>query len=93
VTIKRPYKSIILPTVLSKAEIIDLLRFTPNLKHRAILALIYSAGLRISELISLRLNAIDIDRRQLLVKNSKHRKDRYIILAESFLPLLNNYLL
>lgn len=92
-TIKRPYKSIILPTVLSKEEIIDLLRFTHNLKHRAILALIYSAGLRISELTSLRLNAIDIDRRQLVVKNSKHRKDRYIILAESFLPLLNNYLL
>ena len=92
VAIKRPYKSIILPTVLSKEEIIDLLRFTHNLKHRAILALIYSAGLRISELLSLKLNAIDIDRRQLIVKNSKHRKDRYIILAESFLPLLNNYL-
>jgi len=92
VNIKRPYKSTILPTVLSKEEVIDLLRYTHNLKHRAILALIYSTGLRISELISLKLNAIDVDRRQLVVKNSKHRKDRYIILAESFLPLLNNYL-
>jgi len=90
--LKRPYKSTILPTVLSKEEVIDLLRFTQNLKHRAVLALIYSAGLRISELLSLKLAAIDIDRRQIIVHNSKHRKDRHVILAESFLPLLNNYL-
>lgn len=90
--LKRPYKSTILPTVLSKEEVIDLLRCTRNLKHRAVLALIYSAGLRISELISLKLNAIDIDRRQIIVRNAKHRKDRHVILAESFLPLLNNYL-
>ncbi len=90
--LKRPYKSKILPTVLSKEEVIDLLRCTRNLKHRAILALIYSAGLRISELLALKLEAIDIDRRQVIVRNSKHRKDRHVILAESFLPLLNNYL-
>ncbi|MCF6213574.1 MAG: site-specific integrase [Flavobacteriaceae bacterium] len=90
--LKRPYKSTILPTVLSKEEVIDLLRYTRNLKHRAVLALIYSAGLRISELLSLKLEAIDIDRRQVIVRNSKHRKDRHVILAQSFLPLLNNYL-
>jgi len=90
--LKRPTKSTILPTVLSKEEIIDLLRCTRNLKHRAILALIYSAGLRISELINLRLCNIDVDRRQVIVKNSKGRKDRHIILAESFIPLLYNYI-
>jgi integrase/recombinase XerD len=90
--LKRPYKSKILPTVLSKEEVIDLLRCTRNLKHRAILALMYSAGLRISELLALKLEAIDIDRRQVIVRNSKHRKDRHVILAESFLPLLSNYL-
>jgi site-specific recombinase XerD len=87
----RPKKSKILPTVLSKEQIIDLLRCTKNLKHRAILAMIYSAGLRISELLNLQLNNIDIDRRQIIVKNSKGRKDRMIILAESFIPLLLNY--
>lgn len=91
--LKRPKKSRILPTVLSKEEVIDLLRYTKNLKHRAILAMIYSAGLRISELLSLQLTHIDVDRRQILVKNSKGRKDRNIILAESIIPLMNNYLI
>ncbi len=92
VRLKRPRRDKILPTVLSKEEVIDLLRYTKNLKHRAVLAMIYSAGLRISELINLELKHIDIDRRQILVKNSKGRKDRNIILAESFIPLMVNYL-
>jgi site-specific recombinase XerD len=87
----RPKRSKILPTVLSKEEVIDLLRCTRNLKHRAVLAMIYSAGLRISELLSLELKHIDVDRRQIIVKNSKGRRDRNIILAESFIPLLLNY--
>ncbi|CAL65930.1 site-specific tyrosine recombinase/integron integrase [Christiangramia forsetii] len=88
----RPKKSRFLPTVLSKEEIIDLLRLTRNLKHRCILALIYSSGLRVGELINLHLKDIDIDRKQILIKQAKGRKDRYVMLAESFLPLLYNYL-
>ncbi len=91
--LKRPNRSRLLPTVLSKEEVIDLLRYTKNLKHRAILAMIYSAGLRISELLNLQLAHIDVDRRQILVKNSKGRKDRNVILAESIIPLMNNYLM
>ncbi len=93
ITLRRPKKTNYLPEVLSKEEIIDLLRATKNLKHRAILAMIYSAGLRISELINLRIYHLDIDRQQVLVKNSKGRKDRNIILAKSIVPLLNNYLM
>jgi len=89
--LKRPNKSKILPTVLSKEEVIDLLRITKNLKHRAALAMIYSAGLRISELLNLKLCDIDVDRRQIMIKNSKGRKGRNVILAESFMPLLHNY--
>lgn len=89
--LQRPKKSKLLPTVLSKEEIIDLLRTTKNLKHRAVLAMIYSAGLRISELLNLELKHIDVDRRQIIVKNSKGRRDRNVILAESFIPLLLNY--
>jgi len=91
--LKRPKRSKLLPTVLSKEEVIDLLRYTKNLKHRAVLAMIYSAGLRISELLHLKLEHIDIDRRQLTVKNSKGRKDRNIILAQSFVPLMQNYIM
>jgi len=89
--LQRPKRSKILPTVLSKEEVIDLLRATKNLKHRAVLAMLYSAGLRISEMINLQLKHIDVDRRQIIVKNSKGRRDRNIILAESFIPLLLNY--
>jgi len=87
----RPKRSKILPIVLSKEEIIDLLRATKNIKHRAVLAMIYSAGLRISEVLQLQLRHIDVDRRQIIIKNSKGRRDRNIILAESFIPLLLNY--
>ena len=90
--IKRPKKSRYLPTVLSKEEVISLLRLTRNLKHRAILAMIYSGGLRIGELLELKLSHIDVLRRQIIIKNSKGRKDRMVVLAESMLPLLNNYL-
>jgi len=91
--LKRPKRSKLLPIILSKEEVVDLLRYTKNLKHRAVLAMIYSAGLRISELLNLRLTDIDIDRRQLTIKNSKGRKDRNIILAQSFIPLMKNYLM
>jgi site-specific recombinase XerD len=87
----RPSKSRHLPTVLSKEEVIDLLQSTKNLKHRTILAMLYSAGLRISEVINLKLQDIDVDRRQLFIKNAKGRKDRVVILAESFIPLYENY--
>lgn len=89
--LQRPKKSKKLPIVLSQEEIIDLLRNTKNLKHRAIIALLYSAGLRISELLNLKLADINIDRKQLIIHQGKGRKDRYVTLAESFIPLLNNY--
>lgn len=87
----RPKKDSKLPNVLSHEEIIDLIGFTQNLKHRAVIALLYSCGLRISELINLELKEINVDRKQLLVRSSKGRKDRYVSLADSFLPLLSNY--
>ncbi len=89
--LKRPRKSRSLPAVLSKEEVIDLLRATYNLKHRTMLALVYSCGLRVSEVLHLKLADIDLDRRQLKIRLSKGRKDRYIPLAESTLPLLTNY--
>lgn len=90
--IDRPKKSRFLPTVLSKEEVVRLLQATRNLKHRAILALIYSAGLRIGELLHLSLDDIDVERRVVHVRQAKGRKDRYAMLAESILPLLRNYL-
>ncbi|WP_051209919.1 site-specific tyrosine recombinase/integron integrase [Gelidibacter mesophilus] len=90
--LERPQRSKHLPNILSQREIVALLSHTKNLKHRAIIALLYSSGLRISELINLKISDISIDRRQVFVKNGKGRKDRYITLAESMLPLLHQYL-
>lgn len=87
----RPRKSRFLPVVLSQIEVLEILRCTKNLKHRAILALLYSCGLRIGELINLELKHIDIQRNQVAVKNSKGRKDRYVKMADSLAPLIRNY--
>jgi integrase/recombinase XerD len=89
--LERPKKSRKLPSVLSQEEVLEIIRCTQNLKHRAIIALIYSCGLRISELINLKLVDFHIERKQLIVKNGKGRKERYVSLADSFLPLLSNY--
>ncbi len=89
--LERPKRSRKLPSVLSQEEVLAIIQSTRNLKHRAILALIYSCGLRISELINLKLTDFHLERKQLIIKNGKGRKDRYVSLADSFLPLLSNY--
>ncbi|RXG25442.1 tyrosine-type recombinase/integrase [Leeuwenhoekiella marinoflava] len=90
--LQRPKKDKKLPIVLSREEVIDLLKATPNLKHRTILALLYSAGLRIGELLALRCDAIDLDRMQIHIKQGKGRKDRTVKLAQTIVPLLLNYM-
>lgn len=89
--IKSPKKSRFLPTVLSKEEVIGIIQATKNLKHRAVIALIYSAGLRIGEVLNLKLEDIDLSRKHIHIRQAKGRKDRYALLAESMLPLLQNY--
>ena len=90
--LERPKKSRILPNVLSQEEVLRIVQVTKNLKHRAIIVLLYSCGLRIGEITSLQLKNIDVERRQVKVVSGKGRKDRFVVLASSFLPLLMNYL-
>jgi integrase/recombinase XerD len=92
VALVSPRKSVMLPIVLSKEEVLKLLIHTRNLKHRAALTMIYSSGLRISELLNLRLADIDTERRQIFIKSGKGRKDRVVIFAESFLPMFRDYI-
>lgn len=91
-TLERPKKSRKLPQVLSQGQVIKLIQAAKNLKHRAVIAVLYSAGLRISELLSLELKDIDFQRNQLFIRNSKGRKDRYSTLSQQIIPLLNNYI-
>tara|TARA_R110001632_G_C11320742_1_gene415565 strand:- start:75 stop:1238 length:1164 start_codon:yes stop_codon:yes gene_type:complete len=91
-TLERPKKSRKLPNVLSQEEVIKIIQVTKNLKHRAIIVLLYSSGLRVGEATELLLRNIDIQRRQIKVEGGKGRKDRFVVLADTFLPLLHNYL-
>lgn len=92
-TIDRPRKERILPEVLSQEEIIMIINATENLKHKAILMTIYSAGLRISELINLRIKDIDSNRMQIRVVQAKGKKDRYTLLSTKTLEVLRKYFL
>ena len=80
-----------LPVVLSKKEVIRLIENTNNLKHKAILSLIYSAGLRIGELLELKKNDIDSERMLIHIKRAKGKKDRYTILSAKVLVFLREY--
>lgn len=89
--VHRPKRSRVLPNVLSKEEVLRIIDFTDNLKHKTLLALIYSSGLRISE--ALHMKATDIDSKRMLihVKNAKGKKDRYTLLSKRVLLLLREY--
>lgn len=87
----RPKNAKRLPNVLSKEETFQLIDITTNLKHKTLLALIYSSGLRISEAINMKITDIDSQRMLIHVKNAKGKKDRYTILSTKFLVLLREY--
>ncbi len=87
----RPKKERKLPTVLSKDEVTRLLDSVRNRKHRAIMMLAYSAGLRVSEVVRLKLEDIDVRRRLIHIKGSKGRKDRYTLLSGVALEALRDY--
>lgn len=91
--IHRPKREKKLPNVLSKEEVLKIIDATENLKHKTLLALIYSAGLRISEAINMKLRDIDSIRMLIHVKNAKGKKDRYTLLSEKVLLLLREYYL
>jgi integrase/recombinase XerD len=87
----RPKKESRLPAVLSQQEVARLLRTPRNLKHRALLMLLYSSGLRVSELVRLGPDDIDVDRGLLRVCQGKGRKDRYTLLARRAVEALQLY--
>ncbi len=89
--LERPRREKTLPTVLSVEEVVLILSKIENLKHKTIIMLIYSAGLRISEAINLKIKDIDSKRMQIRVQQSKGKKDRYTILSTKLLASLRLY--
>jgi len=83
--VREPHK---LPVVLSSQEVEHLLAAAPGIKYRAALSLAYGAGLRASEVVSVRVSDIDSERMMIRVEQGKGHKDRYALLSELLLDLL-----
>ncbi len=91
--IPRPKKAASLPKMLSKTEVKKLFNVTQNLKHKIALQLCYGMGLRVSEVVNLKIEHIDSKRMVIHVVGAKGKKDRYVPLPKSILPKLREYYL
>jgi len=89
--IQRPKKQKSLPNVLSQEEVLALINYPKNIKHKAVLYTIYSCGLRVSELLNLRIKDIRSDDGYVFIKGAKGKKDRHTVLSENLLIVLREY--
>jgi integrase/recombinase XerD len=89
--IPRPKKERKLPLVLSQGEVLKIFDSVDNLKHKTLLMLIYSAGLRVSESVKLELRDIDPERKLIHLRGAKGKKDRYTLLSEVILKQIEEY--
>ena len=90
--IPRPKKPLLLPKLLNEVEIAKLFNSLGNRKHKAMLFLAYSAGLRVSEIVALKIADIDSIRMQIFVGRAKGKKDRYVNLSPVVLDILRKYI-
>ena len=89
--IERPHKKKTLPKVISKEDVLAIIKNTQNIKHKCIISLLYSSGLRRSELLNLKLEDIDSKRMLIHIRYAKGGKDRYTILSRNVLDDLRSY--
>ncbi|PID88282.1 MAG: integrase [Bacteroidia bacterium] len=89
--IPRPKKPLLLPKTLNKTEIAKLFKVTKNQKHLLILKLCYGMGLRVSEIVNIKIEHIDSDNMLVLIKGAKGKKDRYTNLPFSVLEPMREY--
>jgi site-specific recombinase XerD len=89
--IDRPIREKKLPEVCSEEEIVNIFQNIDNLKHKAILMTIYSAGLRVGEAVNLKISHIDSDRMVIRIENGKGKKDRNSLLSVKTLKTLRDY--
>lgn len=87
----RPKKPELLPTILSQNQIIRLFASITNIKHKAIIMTCYAAGLRVSEVVNLKIRDIDSERMMIHVRAAKGKKDRMVPLSKKLLDTLREY--
>lgn len=90
--IPTPKRKKLLPKVVSRKEIGQIISRTANVKHKLIIILLYSSGLRVSELVNLKRTDIDVEKKAIFISQAKGKKDRYTILSEKARVLLLQYL-
>jgi integrase/recombinase XerD len=90
-SLQRPRREHKLPNVLSKEEVKAILQAPANLKHRAMLSLIYACGLRRSELLNLQIHDVDSKRHMLIIRNAKGYKDRQLPISDKTIEMLREY--
>lgn len=91
ISVVRPKRENKLPEVLSQKDVLRILDGVSNIKHKAILFLTYSAGLRVGEVVRLRVTDIDSSRMLIHIVQGKGRKDRYTVLSQAALEVLREY--
>lgn len=89
INIKQPKKGKYLPVVLSKEEMKKMILLTINPKHNCIISLLYGTGVRVGELVRIKMRDIDLDRKMLHVFQGKGKKDRLVVLPEKLLKILS----
>jgi site-specific recombinase XerD len=90
-SIPRPMQDKKLPDVLSNEEVLRLLKSVRNLKHRVMLMLAFAGGLRVSEVVRIRVEDFDSSRMVIHIRGAKRKKDRYTILSKTLLAVLHEY--
>jgi site-specific recombinase XerD len=87
----RPRKPLQLPDILAEEEVVSLVGQIGNIKHRALIMMSYSAGLRVSELVGLKIRDVDSKRMMLHIREGKGKKDRMVPLSKKLLETLREY--
>ena len=91
--IKRPKSEKKLPVVLSKDEVVMMINSLDNLKHKLVIQILFGSGLRISELVNLKINDVDFIRKVITIRRGKGAKDRITIVSDKTLGDIGKYLL
>jgi len=86
--LKKPKK---LPDILTKEEVQSLFDVTDNLKHKCVLMTVYGSGLRLSEIVGLKVNDIDSKNMRIFIRQGKGKKDRFAILSQKSLEMMREY--
>lgn len=90
--IDRPKMAKTLPRVLSPKQVNQIIQAPRNLKHRCLLMTVYAGGLRLSEVVQLRVADVLFDQKKIFIKGGKGKKDRYTLLSNKLIPIFNRYL-